>query len=47
MNVTELEKLSVEEMNQIKGGEKQLVWIDGQWVWIETYDLGDEDYENI
>ena len=46
MNTAELEKLSENEMAQIKGGEGHWEMINGQWAWVETYDLGDEDYEN-
>lgn len=43
MNITELEKLSVEEMAQIKGGKIRVVWIDGQWVWIDDGEDDDDD----
>lgn len=42
MNTTGLEKLSENEMSQIKGGEKWL-FINGEWICIEPYDLEDED----
>lgn len=43
----ELEKLSENEMSHIKGGDGYWVMIDDQWIWVETYGLGDEDYENM
>lgn len=42
MNATEFEKLSENEMSQIRGGG-QWIWVMGQWGWIEMSDLGDED----
>lgn len=47
MNTMELEKLSENEMMQIKGGEGQWIFINGQWILIDGLDLGDEDYENM
>lgn len=46
MNTTELNKLSENEMSQIKGGENW-IFVNGQWVCIDTFDLGDEDYEGM
>lgn len=43
----ELEKLSENEMSHIKGGDGYWDMIDGRWIWVETYGLGDEDYENM
>lgn len=42
MNTTELEKLSENEMSQIRGGG-YWAWIKDQWIWINTLNLGDED----
>lgn len=47
MNTTGLEKLSENEMSQIKGGEGYWVLWNGEWRWVNTYDLDDEDYENM
>lgn len=41
----ELEKLSENEMSQIKGGE-EWIYINGTWVCIDPFTLGDENYEN-
>lgn len=41
----ELEKLSKNEMLQVKGGEQPTgIWIyeNGEWIYIEEYDLGEE-----
>ncbi len=47
MNTLKLEKLSADDMLNIKGGEKVWVWIDGQWVLIETFDIGDESSSSL
>lgn len=43
MNIIELEELSVEEMAQVKGGKIRLVWIDGQWIWVDDGEDDDDD----
>lgn len=47
MNTLKLEKLSADDMLKIKGGEKVWVWIDGQWLLIETFDLGAESDSSL
>ncbi|WP_300700610.1 bacteriocin [Bacteroides sp.] len=44
MNTTKTEKLSEEEMSQIKGGGRWVL-VEGTWHWIETFDLGEEEHE--
>lgn len=46
MKTTELEKLSENEMSQIKGGGRW-IWINGELIWIDTYDLGGNDSKGI
>lgn len=46
MNTTELEQLSENEMYLIKGGTGRWLLIDGQWVWVDVFDLGDDDNES-
>lgn len=45
MDTFTLERISKSEMSQIKGGQNGGYWIciDGQWCWIETYDLGEDE----
>lgn len=46
MKTMELEKLSKNEMLQVKGGEQscgEWVYIEGEWIYIEVYDLGEDD----
>ncbi|WP_294605217.1 hypothetical protein [uncultured Bacteroides sp.] len=46
MKTIELEKLSENEMLQIKGGEQSTgkwIYIDGEWIYISTFGLGEED----
>lgn len=42
------DKLSENEMLQIRGGEQLLgewVYVEGEWIYLNTYDLGEEDHE--
>lgn len=41
MNTAELEKLSEQEMSQIRGGTGRWVFINNEWIWVETLDLED------
>lgn len=46
MKTMELEKLSKNEMLQVKGGEQttgKWIYINGEWIYIEKYDLGEDD----
>lgn len=46
MKTMELEKLSKNEMLQVKGGEQSTgiwIYINGEWIYIEKYDLGEDD----
>lgn len=42
---TEFEKLSENEMSQIKGGEGQWILYDGQWYWIDKLDSDGREQE--
>lgn len=40
-----LEKLSKNEMSQIKGGRQssgEWIYVDGDWIYIEKFDFGEE-----
>lgn len=48
MKTIELEKLSKNEMSQIRGGELspgQWIYLNGEWIYIERYDLGEDNYQ--
>ena len=46
MITMELERLSRNEMSLIKGGQQssgEWIYINGNWIYIEKQDLGEED----